>query len=189
MDTAHAPTAALFAALPQPLQLACLTVLPIADMLAFDTTSHGMRRLCADDLLWRSIYEDINDCCRLEGVGFWPGQQERDLEVKQQQLLQRQQQQTSYKGKALIHLLAFFKEEIQRAEQILQEALYEEQENFYWSSPVSFDSDYEGDYTPDFDDFEPTLENWGEEEFAAEEKIARLRVRIKSITKALTQHN
>jgi hypothetical protein len=84
-----------------------------------------MRRLCADDVLWRPIYDEITNHCRLEGVGYWPGQQQRDLEAKQQQLLQHQQQQTSYKGKTLTHVLAFFKEEIQRAEQILQEALDE----------------------------------------------------------------
>jgi len=101
------------------------------------------------------------------------------LEAKQQQLLQQQQQQTSYKGKTLIHLLAFFKEEIQRAEQILQKALDEEDHNYSSRSPDSFDSfgsDYQGDGTQDFDAFEPKFDNCGDEQFAAKEKIARLRV-------------
>lgn len=157
MDTARAPLAALFTSFPQPLQLSCLTVLPLADMLRFSTTSPGMRQLCADDVVWQPIYWDLTDRCRLEGVGYWPGQQERDLEVKQQQLLQQQQQQTSYKRKTLVQLLAFFNEEIQRADQILQEALNEERDDFSWR----------------------TLE-WD-----AAEGVERLRLRIKAITKAL----
>jgi len=186
-------SAALFVALPRALELSCLTVLPIKDMLAFDTTSHGMRQLCADDVLWRPIYEEIVNHCCLEGVGIGAGQQQRDLEAKQQQLLQQQQQQPSYKGKTLIHLLAFFIEEIQRAEQILQEALDEDEYNVHNLSPDSLDSigsDYQGDGTPDFDVFfKPNFDNWGDEEFAEERNIARLRVRIKAITKALQQHN
>jgi len=53
-----------------------LTVLPIKDMLAFDTTSHGMRQLCADKVLWRPIYEKIANHCCLEEVEIWPGQQQ-----------------------------------------------------------------------------------------------------------------
>jgi hypothetical protein len=79
---ANAPSAALFAALPRALQLSCLTVLPLEDMLVFDTTSHGMRQLCADDVLWQPIYADVVDRCCLEGTGSTSKQQQEDLEKK-----------------------------------------------------------------------------------------------------------
>lgn len=61
-------SAAPFLLLAKALQLTCLTVLSIADMLAFSTTSHSMRLLCADDVVWRPIYEDLARRCQLGGV-------------------------------------------------------------------------------------------------------------------------
>ena len=103
MDAATS-SAAPFLLLPKALQLTCLTMLPIEDMFAFSTTSHHMRQLCAEDLVWRPIYENLACRCQLEGVGE---ERQEDLEERQRRLQQQQQreQQASYKAKTLTHLL------------------------------------------------------------------------------------
>ena len=72
----------------------------------------------------------------------------------------------------------------------MQDAMDAEEHDHFTSygSPDSFGSADERSEcrTPDFDDFESTFDNWGDEEWAADEKVRRLRL-VSALTKALKQ--
>jgi len=101
---APASTATSFTALPHALHLSCLTLLPLEDILAMCATDHDMRHLCADDVVWRAIYEDVVSRCRLQGMGCTSAQQEQSLQSHKRPV----EQQANYKHKTLTHILAIF---------------------------------------------------------------------------------
>jgi len=109
--SAKKPSAAFFAALPQALQLACLTMLRLKDMLYFSATCRTMYTLCADDVLWRPINEDLVRRCRLPDVHIVSLQEPWSLEIHKKQV----EEQAKYKHKTFLHLLAIFRQEKGRA--------------------------------------------------------------------------
>lgn len=185
-------SATFFTTLPHALQLSTLMLLPLEDILAIGATSHDMRQLCAYDVAWRAIYEDLANRCGLGGMGYASAQKHRSLENHNKQM----EEQVNYKHKTLIHVLAYFREEKQQAEQIIFGAMDAEREAYLGSDcrcscHDDSDSDTESDcecYGADLDDFEYTYENWGEEEWAADEKIEKLEKHMEAIRKALEQH-
>ena len=100
-------SAILFAALPRALQLTCLTMLSLEDILAIGATSHDMRQLCADDVAWRAIYEDLTTRCGLQGIiGYTSAQKQRSLENRKKRV---EQQQANYKHKTFLTLFDIFR--------------------------------------------------------------------------------
>lgn len=131
--------------------------------------------------MWQPIYEDLANCCCLQGVGYTSAFQQHILEVQQRRLQQQQERQTSYKGKTLAQVLVFFEKEIRRPIRIMDEAMDEE-----WEDYRKYGSNSDGGT---LHPFEHTFDNWGEEEWAAKEKVMRLKIRMKAIKKALELRN
>lgn len=189
MDNANYSTAASFTALPHEVQLTCLTMLPLEDILDVAATSRGMRLLCGEDAAWRAIYKDMVGRCCLQGEGVTSAQRQRSLEDHER----RVEQQTCYKKKALTHLLGFFGEEQRGAEEIVMKAMDAEFQEYYCSNVYrcpcqdndDSDSDYECGHFPCSSDFDYIYDNWDEEEWAADEKNQRLEKLIIDILKAL----
>lgn len=180
------PSAAFFAVLPRALQLACLAMLPLEDILAFDATSHTMRQLCAEDVLWRFIYEDVVSRCALEGEEHMTAERERSLVDHKNRVEDR----TAYKYKTLTHLLAFFHEEKKRALEIVCDALEAEREASSCDCECHYDSDSDSEcecHTRGFGDFDYTYNNWGEDEWDADEQIEKLEEHCEAIRKALAK--
>lgn len=187
---APASSATSFTALPHALQLSCFTLLPLEDILAIGATSHDMRQLCADDMAWRAIFEDLADRCGLRGIGRSSAQKQRNLEKRKTQM----EQLINYKHKTLTHVLAFFEEERERAEEVIDEAMAAERESGDCGGVgLCFcECHYGGDsadaYCDCCDAKLSDFDYWGEEECAADEKINRLWEHTNAIRKALKQH-
>ena len=110
----------------------------------------------------------------------------------------RVEQQPAYKHKTLTHILAFFQEEKERAEEIIFDAMDAERSDCSGSGGCRCschyvdDSDADSDCECDdakLDDFEYTYDNWDEEEWAADEKIDRLEEVIEALSNALEQYD
>lgn len=101
---------------------------------------------------------------------------------------QQLEQQTSYKAKTLTHLLAFFKEEIQRGEEEINDTMQAEYDDYLLSGDclcreIGHYCGSDCDHYLTAAEFESILESrsWGR----AEEKIFRLEDILEAISKAL----
>ena len=126
-----------------------------------------MRQFCADDVVWRAIYEDLTTRCGLQGIGYTSAQKQRSLEKRKT----RVEEQIDYKHKTPIHIFAFFEEEINGAQELISEAMNAEREaSDCWGPGECLCScHYVGDSDDDsycachdakLEDFDYTFDNW-----------------------------
>ena len=133
-----------FTVLPHPIHLSYLTLLSLEDILAVSTTSHEMRQLCADNVVWQAIYKDLVDRC------FWQLCESRSY-IRS---LDNQRRPT-YKHKTLNLLLSYFDMKIDLAHAEYSH-MYSRQGDY-----INFDNDYASDEDWEYDpEWNETIEKW-----------------------------